>query len=82
VDSLGRARLTDFGLAITLNATIASATVHGVGTYPYMAPELHEDGRPTKASDVYALGMAAWHVGVPYAIDNTERSRVVRFTVV
>jgi serine/threonine protein kinase len=73
VDSLGRARLTDFGLAITLNATVASATVHGVGTYPYMAPELHEDGRPTKASDVYAVGMAAWHVRVPYVIEDPGR---------
>jgi serine/threonine protein kinase len=80
VDSQDRARLTDFGLAITLNATVASATVYGVGTYPYMAPELYEDGRPTKASDVYALGMTAWHVGVPYVIDDPERSRVVRST--
>jgi serine/threonine protein kinase len=35
-----------------------------MGTIQYMAPELFEDGRPTKASDVYALGMTAWHVGV------------------
>jgi serine/threonine protein kinase len=74
VDFQGRARLTDFGLAITLNATVASASVQGVGTLEYMAPELFEDGGPTKASDVYALGITAWHVGAPYAIDDSERS--------
>jgi hypothetical protein len=38
-----------------------------------MAPELHEDGRPTKASDVYALGMTAWHVRVPHVTDDSRR---------
>jgi serine/threonine protein kinase len=68
VDSHGRARLTDFGLAITLNATI-----NGMGTYPYMAPELFEDGKPAKASDVYALGMTAWRVRVLHVFDHSRR---------
>jgi serine/threonine protein kinase len=76
VDSRGQARLTDFGLAITLNATVASATLLGIGTPYYLAPELLEvqmsgigDGTPTKASDVYALAVTSWHVRVPYVID-------------
>jgi serine/threonine protein kinase len=73
VDSQGQARLTDFGLAITLNATVASATLNGMGTLQYMAPELFEDERPTKASDVYALGMTAWHVRVPHVFDDSRR---------
>jgi serine/threonine protein kinase len=54
-----------------LNATVASATVNGSGTYAYMAPELFEDAKPAKTSDVYALAMTAWHVGVPYVIDDS-----------
>jgi serine/threonine protein kinase len=56
-----------------LNATVASATLNGMGTLQYMAPELFEDERPTKASDVYALGMTAWHVGVPDVFDGSRR---------
>jgi hypothetical protein len=45
-----------------------------------MAPELFEECKPTKASDVYALGMTAWHVRVLYVIDDPEYSRVARST--
>jgi serine/threonine protein kinase len=51
-----------------------------MGAVHYMAPELFEDGMQTTASDVYALGMTAWHVRVLYAIDDPERSRVARST--
>jgi serine/threonine protein kinase len=54
--------------------------LNGMGTLQYMAPELFEDGRSTKASDVYAVGMTAWHVRVSYVIDDSGRSRVVRST--
>jgi serine/threonine protein kinase len=81
VDSQGRVRLTDFGLAITLNATVASATVGSIGTPYYMAPELWDDGVPAKASDVYALGMTVWQVGVPHVISHSQRSRDTRSTV-
>jgi serine/threonine protein kinase len=80
IDFQGRARLTDFGLAITLNATIASATLNSMGTPHFMAPELFEEGRPAKASDVYALAMTSWHVSVLNVIHNPRRSRVVRST--
>jgi hypothetical protein len=36
-----------------------------------MAPELFEDAKPAKTSDVYALAMMAWHVGVSYVIENS-----------
>jgi serine/threonine protein kinase len=80
IDVQGRARLTDFGLAITLNATVASATVNGLGTPCYMAPELWGDEKPAKASDVYALAMTVWHVSVPYVINHPPCSRDVRST--
>jgi serine/threonine protein kinase len=52
-----------------------------MGTLQYMAPELFEDGRMTKASDVYASGMTAWHVSVPHVVDDARYSRVARSTV-
>jgi serine/threonine protein kinase len=66
IDSQGRARLTDFGLATILHATATTATA-GRGTVRYMAPELldwedSESGRSTKASDMYALGVTVWRV--------------------
>jgi serine/threonine protein kinase len=42
-----------------------------MGTPHYMAPELFEEGRPAKASDVYALAMTSWHVGVPHGINDS-----------
>jgi serine/threonine protein kinase len=69
VDSQGRARLTDFGLATILIATATMATA-GRGTIRYMAPELldyeefNSTGQPTKKSDVYALAITVWRVCV------------------
>jgi serine/threonine protein kinase len=68
VDSQGRARLTDFGLASILIATATMST--GRGTVRYMAPELLDwetsdsTGRPTKESDAYALAITVWRVSV------------------
>jgi serine/threonine protein kinase len=72
VDSQFRARLTDFGLAITIYATVtATTTGRGVGTTRYMAPELFEwdedsedkdGGKPTKGTDTYALAITIWQV--------------------
>jgi serine/threonine protein kinase len=62
--------LTDFGLSRTkaqLGMTTSTGGLKGVGTVPYMAPELFEvddDGDPkhksSKATDVYAFGMTAF----------------------
>jgi serine/threonine protein kinase len=72
VDSEGRARLTDFGLATALHATRTSTTTGGAGSLRWMAPELLDPekydipepdaNRPTKESDVYALAITIWEV--------------------
>ena len=65
IDSVGHARLANFGLLtiISDDPTVASATVGAAMAY-WMSPELLvpesfdlKESRPTKASDCYALGM-------------------------
>src|SRR5437764_1404915 len=48
-----RAVITDFGLA----AEMALGSNDAGGSPPYMAPELWRGDRPSKASDIYALGV-------------------------
>jgi len=72
IDQNGCARLADFGfLAIVSDPTNfpASSSLVSGGTTRWMSPELlhpdHfglEDGRPTKESDCYALGMVIYEV--------------------
>ena len=72
IDRNGSARLADFGLLTIVsdptNCTVSSsAMTHG--TTRWMGPELLDpdqfefcDGRPTKGSDCYALGMVIYEV--------------------
>ena len=72
IDKDGLARLADFGLlTIISDATnyTASSSVVARGTTRWMSPELLDpdqfgssDGRPTKKSDCYALGMVIYEV--------------------
>ncbi len=51
----GQACISDFGLASEADAM--SGRDHRSGTGAYMAPELLEGGRPSKASDMFAYGL-------------------------
>ena len=72
IDQDGRARLADFGLLIIVSDSTyhtSSSTSNGAGTTRWMSPELldpdrfgGEDGRATKESDCYALGMVVLEV--------------------
>jgi len=72
IDQGGCARLADFGLlTIVSDSTYhtSSSTPKSAGTTRWMSPELldpdrfgHEDGRATKESDCYALGMVILEV--------------------
>jgi serine/threonine protein kinase len=72
IDQDGHARLADFGLlTIVLDSThhTSSTTPKSAGTTRWMSPELldpdrfgRENGRPTKDSDCYALGMVILEV--------------------
>jgi len=72
IDQDGRARLADFGLLIIVSDSTyhtSSSTPKSAGTTRWMSPELldpdrfgREDGRATKESDCYALGMVILEV--------------------
>jgi len=71
VDETGAARVADFGfMTMTdLSTTLLSETmVSPGGTVRWMSPELLDpthfgsNGRPTRASDCYALGMVVYEV--------------------
>jgi predicted Ser/Thr protein kinase len=55
LDGKGRARITDFGLAIA--ATDADREKSPAGTPGYLAPELFNGAKPSVQSDLYALGL-------------------------
>jgi tetratricopeptide (TPR) repeat protein len=53
--------VTDFGLARAAQSETTALTAGGVaGTPGYMAPELFYGGSPSKASDVFSLGVVAY----------------------
>ena len=67
LDSNGRVKLADFGMA-TIKATSASSSKGFKGTVLWAAPETFMD-EPTPKSDVYSAGMILWELAsreIPY----------------
>jgi len=50
-------KLTDFGISTIASAGRRSHRTGAIGTPEYMAPELIGDGVPSRASDIYAVGV-------------------------
>ena len=72
VDTRGRLRMTDFGVAAS------SAAAPAVAADPYLAPELRSGtGTPSEQSDLYALAVILYELstGRPPFADGSERSR-------
>jgi serine/threonine protein kinase len=74
IDSAGRARVTDFGIAVQSGAATAA-----VGTPRYAAPETLRGVAPTPAVDVFALGLllAELMLGRPL-LDDAEVPAVLK----
>ncbi len=60
----GQVKLTDFGIAMLFgeDATRLTQTDCLIGTMQYMAPELFDGSKPSPASDIYSLGITAYHM--------------------
>jgi len=80
VDRQGRAHLMDFGLARDADSVALSASLHGSGSPPYMAPEQLSGGaggNVTQATDVYALGATLYEALTlrrPFEADTVART--------
>ena len=60
IDAGGRVLITDFGIARMTES--ATATMVGLGTPAYMAPELVRGEDPTPQTDIYALGVVLYEM--------------------
>lgn len=60
LDGRGRARITDFGIAIPLQSM--DGVNIAAGTPAYMAPEQREGREVTERSDIYALGLVLYEI--------------------
>ena len=58
----GEVKVTDFGIAVTLNATAYTQTNSVLGTVQYLSPEQARGGMATKKSDIYALGVVLYEL--------------------
>lgn len=58
----GRTVLMDFGAGRDLKAAADRSGRRTIGTPAYLAPEVLEGGKPTRASDIYSLGVLLFYL--------------------
>src|SRR5690606_29005585 len=62
MDSEGNVKITDFGIAMALSATVHTKTNSVIGTVHYLSPEQARGGMATKKSDIYSLGIVFYEL--------------------
>lgn len=62
LDTEGRLKVTDFGLARAVNEVTAATTGTVLGTIAYLSPELISTGGCDARTDVYAVGILAYEM--------------------
>lgn len=62
LDTEGRLKVTDFGLARAVNEVTATTTGSILGTVAYLSPELIATGACDARTDVYAVGILAYEM--------------------
>jgi serine/threonine protein kinase len=73
IDAEGRAKVTDFGIARSLELDGLTAAGRVLGTTDYVAPEQAIGDGATEQSDVYSLGICLWEMltgDVPFKGEN------------
>jgi serine/threonine-protein kinase len=83
IDASGVPRLTDFGVAKTLDSARKTATGALLGTPAYLAPEQFVGGQVDGRTDVYALGVTLYELltgTLPFSGDNPLQIMVTRLS--
>ena len=62
IDSEGRAKVTDFGIALSLEADGLTKTGRVLGTTDYVSPEQAMGREVDTRSDIYSLGVLLWEM--------------------
>src|SRR3954467_9498719 len=73
IDPEGRAKVTDFGIARSMEAHGLTAAGRVLGTTDYVAPEQAIGDGATEQSDIYSLGVCLWEMltgDVPFKGEN------------
>ena len=73
IEDDGRIKITDFGIAMALNATQLTQTNSVMGSVHYLAPEQASGKSATIKSDIYSLGILMYELitgNVPFKGDN------------
>ncbi|HLJ98851.1 MAG TPA: serine/threonine-protein kinase [Streptosporangiaceae bacterium] len=75
LDRDGRVKITDFGISHAAGSAPLTTTGVLIGTPAYMAPERIAGARGSPASDIYSLGVVAYHAvtgAVPFSGEPLE----------
>lgn len=62
MDREGNVKITDFGIAMALSATMHTKTNSVLGTVHYLSPEQARGGMITKKSDIYSVGIVFYEL--------------------
>jgi serine/threonine-protein kinase len=62
MDSRGKVKVTDFGIAMALSATSLTQTNSILGSVHYLSPEQARGGMATKKSDIYSIGIVLFEL--------------------
>lgn len=62
IDNMGNVKITDFGIAMALEATSITQTNSVLGSVHYLSPEQARGGMANKKSDIYSLGIVMFEL--------------------